>query len=272
MKLRLFILALASSLALRAADAVPLFNATLTMGKEHRFVLVSEAGKSSSWLKLGDTFEGYTIKAFDAPTSTLDLEHAGKTVRVKIVGDAATINAPVPTPATLADAEEVFRVMRFDEMMKKVLDGQKKAMGPMMQQAIAQQMARMNVTLSDEDKAAFTDLQGKMLDETLGAITGPEMRAAMARIYSEVFSKEELGSMAAFYATPGGQAMIDKQPEAQQKMMAVMMPMIMQNQQASQQKMAAFMGELKAKYGGGGAAAAPGGTPAPLAPAPAPKP
>ncbi len=110
-----------------------------------------------------------------------------------------------------------------------------------------------------------------MLDETLGAITGPEMRTAMAQIYSEVFTKEDLNSMAAFYSTPGGQALVDKQPDVQQKMMGVMMPMVMKNQQASQQKMATFMIGLKAKYGAGGAAAAPGLSPAP-APAPVPKP
>lgn len=265
MKKLLALLAVFSAAAAFAADQVPLFNGTLAIGHETRFLLVSPAGKTSPWLKIGDTFEGYAVKAYDAKAAALDLEREGKTMRVGLVADAAVANAPAaPTPATLADAEEVFRVMRFDEMMKKVLEGQKKAMGPMMQQAMAQGLARAKMNLSDEDKAAYAAMQAKLLDQTLGAITGPEMRAAMAQIYSDVFSKEELNSMAAFYGTPGGQALIDKQPEVQQKMMGVMMPLIMQNQQAAQQQMGNFMSGLKAKYSAPGAAAA--------APAPAAKP
>jgi hypothetical protein len=270
MKLRITLLALASALALHAADTPPVFNATLTVGKEHRFVLVSAAGASSSWLKLGDTFADYKLQAYDAKESALDLERDGKVTRVKLVADATVGNVPLaPTPATLADAEEVFRVMRFDDMMKKVLEGQKKSIAPMAQQQMAQALARMNVNLSDEDKAAFTAMQTKMMDETFAVITSPEMRASMAKIYSEVFTKDELNSMAAFYGTPSGQAMVDKQPDVQQKMMSVMMPMIMKSQQASQQKMAAFMMELRTKYGAG---AAPGAPVPAAAPAPAPKP
>src|SRR4051812_7506036 len=106
MKLRLLLLALASSLALRAADALPLFNGTLAIGRESRFLLVSVAGKTSPWLKLGDTFEGFTVKAYDAKTSTLDLESDGKISHVTLASDAAVSTAPVSSaPATLADAE-----------------------------------------------------------------------------------------------------------------------------------------------------------------------
>jgi uncharacterized protein len=253
-----------------AADQLPLFNATLSMGKQQRFLLVPQPlGKPSGFLALGDTFEGYTLKTYDAKASTLDLERDGQVFHVSIVADAATGSAKASsTPATLADAEEVFRGMRFDDMMKKVLDGQKKAMGPMMQQSIAQGMGRFGANLSDEDKAALMAMQNKLLDRTLGAISSPEMRSAMEKIYSETFSKEELNSMSAFYSTPGGQAMIDKQPDVQQKMMGVMMPMIMQNQQASQKEMAEFMSGLKAKY----SSPAPGAAPAAGVPAPAPAP
>ena len=88
MKLRLILLALASTLALRAADTLPIFNATLTVGKEHRFILVS-GSKTSTFLKLGENFEGYTLKAFDAKTATLDLEHEGKIAHVTLAADAA---------------------------------------------------------------------------------------------------------------------------------------------------------------------------------------
>ena len=142
-----------------------------------------------------------------------------------------------------------------------------------MQQSMAQGMGRANIKLTDDEKAELAALQSKMMDETMGVMAGPEMRAAMAQIYSDVFTKEELNSMAAFYSTPSGQAMIDKQPEAQQKMMAVIMPMVMKNAQASSQKIATFMLELRTKHAADGASAAPAGSPAPVpAPVPTPKP
>lgn len=255
MNIRVLLLALITAVALRAADSVPLFNATLTMGKEHRFVLVSEVGKTSSWLKLGEAFEGYTLKAFDAATSTLDLERDGKTVRVKLVSDAAVANAPTPTKATLADAEAVFRVMRFEEMMGKMLDQQKKSMGPMMQQSMAQMAARMK--LSDEDKAAFMAFQTKAFDDLMGSIMGPEMKTDMAKAYSEVFTKDELGSLAAFYGTPAGQALVDKTPEVSAKIQAVMMPRLTQGMQKMAQASKDFSAELAAKHAAAAGPAAP---------------
>ncbi len=259
-KLIQILLAVLTAAVAYAADPVPLFNATLTMGKENRFLLVSAAGKTSSWLKLGDSFEDYTIKAYDAASSTLDLERDGKTIHAKLVGDAAVANAPVPEKATLADAEAVFRIMRFDEMMGKMLDQQKKSMGPMMERSMAQMAAGMNV--SDEDKAAFIAFQKKAFDQVMGSIMGPEMKSDMAKIYSEVFTKDELGSMAAFYGTPAGQALIDKTPEMTAKMQAVMMPRMMASMGKMQQATKDFAAQLTAKN------AAPAGPAAPAVPVP----
>lgn len=235
-----------------AADQVPLFNATLSMGKENRFMLVSPAGKTSAWLKVGDVFEDYVIKAYDAASSTLDLERDGKTVKAKLVGDAATANAPVPVKATLADAEQVFRVMRFEEMMSKMIDQQKKAIGPMMEQQMTQAMARSK--MSDEDKAAMVAFQKKAFDDVMGAIMGPEMKTDMAKAYSEIFTKDELAGLAAFYGTPTGQALIDKTPEVSAKIQQTMMPRMMQSMQKMQQATKDFAAELAARKA---AAAAP---------------
>lgn len=265
-KITLFVFAALLAATSYAAEQLPLFNALLTIGKEQRFVLVNSAGKTSEFLKLGAAFEGYTLKSYDAKTSTLEIEKDGKTAKITLVADAAVTSAPAlaPTPATLADAEEVFRVMKFDEMMRKVMDAQKKAMAPVMAQGIARGVPP-GVNLSPEDKAALSALQAKIVDQSLSAITSPEMRSAMARIYTEVFSKDELNSMAAFYSTPGGQALVDKQPAVQEKMMGVMMPMVMQSQQASQKEMREFMTGLRAKY-------SPSGTAPATPPAPTPNP
>src|ERR1019366_6097979 len=130
MKLRLIILPLASSLPLGPPDALPLFNATLATGRETRFLLVSPAGKTSPWLKVGDTFEGYALKAYDAKGAALDLERAGKTTRITLVADAAVANAPAAsTPATLADATALMNKIHIDELLERSIAQQRKAAG-----------------------------------------------------------------------------------------------------------------------------------------------
>ena len=245
MKIKLLLLAFVTSVTLRAADSLPAFNALMTMGREHRFVLVSPAGEASAWLRLGATFDGYTLKAYDEKAGGLDLERDGKVTTLHLVADAATQSsgaAGLPsTKATLADAEDVLRVMHFDEMIGKMMEQQKKALGPAMQRMLAQ----MKVPAEDRDR--FVAMQKKILDETMDTLSGPEMKADVARIYSDIFSKEELASLGSFYSTPAGQSMIAKQPQVQEKMMQAMMPRMMEIGPKLQQMAKNFAAEQAAK-------------------------
>src|SRR3954471_8655559 len=148
-----------------AADSLPLFNATLSVGKEQRFVLVSQTGKASSWLGLGEVFEGYALKAYDAKSGELSLERDGKISKVTLVSDAATIDAPKVTPATLADAEAVLNKMHFDEMMNRALDRQRKAVTASMEQ-----MAARMGSMPGIDKNDYTAFRQKMMDEILSVL------------------------------------------------------------------------------------------------------
>lgn len=262
--LRLLALSLITAAALQAADSLPLFNAFMTMGKEQRFVLLSAGGKPSSWLKLGATFEGYTLKAYDEKSGELQLERDGKVTKVTIVGDAATKDsagaALTATPATLTDADNVLNVMHFDEMMSKIVEQQKKAMTPM----FAKMMDQLKV--APEDRERFAALQKKVLDEAMEAAMGPDMKADVARIYSNVFTKEELASMGAFYSTPGGQAMVAKQPQVQEQMMQSMMPRMMQVGPKMQELAKSYAAEQRAKAATAAPAPAPTPAPAPGSP------
>lgn len=244
--------ALITAVVALAADAVPVFNATLTVGKESRFVLLDATGKSSQWLEIGDTFDGFTLKDYDAKANALDLERDGKVTRVTLSADAAVAAGTLAsTPATLADAEEVLRVMRFDEMIAKTMEQQKKAMAPMFRQMAAQ------MKVPEEDRDAVLALQQKIMNEVMDSVTGPEMRANVAKIFSDVYSKEELDNLGAFYATPAGQSMLTKQPQVQQKMMQVMMPRIAAIAPRMKQMSEDFMREHAAAKAAAKAAVAP---------------
>ena len=252
MSLRLTLLALASAIALRAADALPLFNATLTVGKDHRFVLVDATGKASSFLRLGEKFDGYTLKAYDPKTGALELERDGKVSRVTLVADAAVGSGgavPMPTmPATLADANTVLNKMRFEEMMDRVIAQQRKAMAGSFEQGSARMIAQ------GADKQEVAAHQKKVMDEIMSAMEPQLLKEEMAKIYSEVFTKSELDGMAAFYSTPLGEAISTKQPDVQEKLGAVIQKRMMDIMPRVQQMGREFAAQQKAKREAAGGA------------------
>lgn len=267
MKLRLILLVFVSAIGLYAAETLPLFNATLTVGKEHRFVLVDANGKASSFLSLGEVFAGYTLKAYDAKAGALDLERDGQVSRVTLVADAATIGAPAaPMPATVADAEAVLNKMHFDEMMERVLGQQRKAILGQFQQIGAR------MTAQGVDPAEAAAFQKKMADEILAVLDPKQMRTDVSKIYSELFSKQELDQIGAFYSTPLGEMLAAKQPAVQEKLGAIIQGRMGEVMPKVQKMGAEFAAAQKAKReaAGGAAPVAPKRTPAP-APAPAPK-
>lgn len=232
--------------------AVPVFNATLTVGKEHRFVLVDAQGKASAFLRLGESFAGYVLKAYDPATGLLELERDGQSVRVALVADAATAHA---TPATLADAEAVMTAMNFDRMIEKMLEQSKRTQMGLVNQMMGQ------AARSETDKAALVQLQKRLLDEILGALKPEEMKQDMVKIYSELFTKEELSGLAAFYQTPIGQKLNERQPEVQERLNAAIMPRIMAVMPKVRKISEEFAAEQRAKREAAGGAAKP--TPAP---------
>src|SRR5262245_39535929 len=187
MKIRPLLLALVCGAAVRAADPLPVFNATLTVGKEHRFVLIDANGKASSFLNLGESFAGYKLKAYDAKTGVLELERDGKVSRLTIVADAAVSNAPAAAlPATLADAEGVLNKMHFEEMMQRALQGQRKV--------IASQFQRMSAQMTSQgvDPAEVAAFQKRLTDEIFSALDAKSLKDDVSKIYAEVFTKQEL--------------------------------------------------------------------------------
>jgi uncharacterized protein len=235
-----------------AASAVPIFNATLTVGKEHRFVLVDAEGKASSFLRLGESFAGYLLKGYDPVSGLLELERDGQRVRVALVADVATAHA---SPATLADAEAVMTAMNFDRMIEKMLEQSKRAQLGMVNQMMGQ------AARTETDKAALMDLQKRLLDEVLGALKPEEMKQDMVKIYSELFTKEELSGLAAFYQTPLGQKLNDRQPEVQERLNAAIMPRIMAVMPKVRKISEEFAAEQRAKREAAAGAAKPAPAP-----------
>lgn len=256
----LFFAALISATAF--ADGLPVFNATLTMGKASRFVLIGADGRASSWLQVGDTFDGYTLKSYDAKASTLEVEKGGTVSVLKLASDAAVAaGALAPVPATLADAQNVLNKMHFEEMLSRAINRQT----GLASMSIDNQMKRaVAAGVSREDAMAFRE---KVMAEMKNVMDPARLKDDMQKIYSEVFSKAELDSMAAFYSTPMGESIANKQSDVQDRIGAIVGQRMQETMPKIQALGKQFQEEQQAKKKAAAAAAQP--APAPAAPAPA---
>lgn len=250
---------LAIAAALRAAETLPVFNATLTVGKEHRFVLVSPQGKASGFLALGESFDGYKLKSYDPKAAVLEVEKDGKVSPLTITADAAVVNTPAAaTKATIDDAKAVLTAMNFEQMMDKTLTGVRKGQMAMVDQMMSRMMGP---GASEEVKKDVVEMQKKVLETMMAGLSGEEMKNDVAKVYSEVFSKEELRQLGEFYQSPLGQVFTDKQPELTEKINGLMAPRMMAAMPKVQEMMRDFAMQQKAKReaaGGGGTGPATG--------------
>jgi hypothetical protein len=202
----------------------------LVTGQAPRFALVGSGGGYSRWASLGETVEGWKLVDYIPANDAIVLSRDGQQVTVRLrtstVGEAGA-NGNVL--ATTANADEVLHKMKFEAMWDRIAVEQKKAIvGGMRQQASAE---FLKMGLPQEEIDALLD---KMGDAVVSGLQADTMRQDFARIFTEVYTKEELRGMADFYDTAAGQAWAEKQPEVQQKLMQTMMPRVMQGMPAAQ--------------------------------------
>ena len=221
-----------------ASDAPPELRGVLISGADQRFALTLPGGARTGWVGIGESFEGWKLASYNQADEALVVTKNGQKVSIKL---ASSKVGAADVKATIADAEAVFRKMNFDEMLGKILDQSKKGQLNMMKQMMARNPQK---GVSQEDMVA---LQTKIMDTMFAELKPETMRADFAKIYSDVFTKDELSGLADFYGTPAGQAMTEKQPELQQKIMEVMTPRIMAAMPKVQQISQEFAQQQQAK-------------------------
>ena len=109
-----------------------------------------------------------------------------------------------------AKAEELLQLTQSDQMMKM--------MEPMMKGMLAQ------TDMPAEQRAKAGEMQGKMM--ALVAASLSKSKPALAKVYTDTYTEEEIDGILAFYKSPAGKAFIQKMPEVMQRLMPVMMQMM----------------------------------------------
>jgi hypothetical protein len=250
--------------SLSAASGEPVLRGVLVTGSERLFSL-SIPGSAPAWVEVGKTFEGWKVKEYREAGNVLVLTRDGIEKVLPLAESVISASELAGTAASLEDAETLLTQMRFEEMLVKTIEQQKDATIQMMSQMFNSRSGAK----SPADSADFEAFQRKATDAMFEAMDLPGMKKDMAKIYAEVFTKEELRAQADFYATAGGKAMLEKQPAMQQKMMAVMGPRMMAAMPKVQALGMEFAKEQAAKRQAARAAAKAAETGEAAAPAPA---
>lgn len=150
------------------------------------------------------------------------------------LGAAEPAPAPeaAPTPAQLELAREVIKATQFDRMFDQ--------MGVQMQKIAASQLNVSSPNLTPEQKEAAGKVMGEVM--TISMDAAKQMLAKVDTIYAQVYSEAELKAMLAFFASPEGQSMLQKQPQIMQHMM----PLVQEMQKDIGPKIQAIVQKAKA--------------------------
>jgi len=219
----------------------PELRGILFLSGSRQFALSTPGGAESGWAGIGDTFAGWTLESFDPEKEILVVSRDGRQVELAL--EQSVVVDADDDRATLADAEAVMEKMNFEAMFEKMVEQQKAAAIKMARQMAA----RFGEGPSPDEVAAF---QQQVLDLVWSEMDAKQMAADMARVYSEVFTRSELRGLAEFYSTPTGRAMIEKQPEVQERLMAIIQPRMMKVMPRIQQLSQEFAARQQAKQAG----------------------
>jgi len=164
----------------------------------------------------------------------------------------AQASAPAATPsaAALAKAHELMTAMHVEELTRRALEGQMKAMtGGLANQLLQSGQFPPAMAQDPEFRAIFQ----RYLDTVSGKVQSsmnasmPQIVEIMTRVYATNFTPAEMDDMLAFYRTKTGQVVLAKLPDVTAQAAVATRDLTMgPAMKAAQDALPQFMTELKA--------------------------
>jgi len=122
------------------------------------------------------------------------------------------------SPATKADVERYFQIVRSHDMMKKLM--------ATMTQSMHQFMHEQYLKHKDELPADYESKMTARTDELYENMPMDEMMQAMVPAYQKHFSKGDIDNLVAFYSSPTGEKLLRELPAIMAESMQDMMPIM----------------------------------------------
>lgn len=142
---------------------------------------------------------------------------AVKSALQQMSGQMDVPEVPEGQRATRAQIDKLFEVMRLREQTAKVVDMASTAMRAGIQQGIEQKKrenpnaAQMTPAQQQQLEAVFSDYMKKMID----VVYSDDVMGPLKASYQRYLSTEDVDGIIAFYQSPAGQHLLDKQVKIQ---------------------------------------------------------
>jgi hypothetical protein len=124
---------------------------------------------------------------------------------------ACALSAPAATPSEESVAE-MMRVMQLEALLVQTLKGMDDAMTKQMEQNL--ETAIKGKTLSSPQKMAIMDFHEKFAATMKRDVSVATVKQIYVQAYRETFTQDEVDAIIAFYKTPAGKAITEKNPAA----------------------------------------------------------
>jgi hypothetical protein len=124
---------------------------------------------------------------------------------------------PADAPASKADIEKYFAIMRTRDMAKTMMDNMSNQARQRLKERIQKQPG---MTPEEQERAV------QMETDLFKNLPFDEIIDAMIPIYQQHFTKGDMDTLVAFYSTPTGQKLLNELPSITKEAMQVVMPII----------------------------------------------
>jgi hypothetical protein len=123
-------------------------------------------------------------------------------------------------PASEESIERLLVLTKVESMMESLYPGMEKNIQDGLQQAL------QGKPLSPAQQRVLDTVPGKLVAMMRKEMSWEKMKPLYVHLYRETFEQEEVDGMLVFYASPAGQAAINKMPVLMQKSMALSQSMM----------------------------------------------
>ena len=171
-----------------------------------------------------------------------------------VAGAFAQESAPAAKPidpAKRAAIEELFSLMKVDQMQKQMVSQVQAMVGDQIEKSLPPEIQKSQ----DGSKmvAEVKDFQKRVFDLMMDRVDFARMKPDYIRLYDETFSAEEVAGLVAFYKTPVGQSYLSKMPVLTSKTVVLIQRMLGDLMPQMMKMTADWANEMKTKYGDAGA-------------------
>ena len=114
-----------------------------------------------------------------------------------------------------AKVEQLLAAMNVEQQQKEMMD----QMSQMVIAQVKEQMSRQG-NVSPAEMSKMEDKQKRLFALIADQTSWQKMKPIFVKAYSDIFTETEIDGIVAFYKTPAGKAMVEKQPALNTKIMA----------------------------------------------------